>query len=154
VQLPISTIDFSPEEQTLWQRVKDLWALSLTQDAERIRAALHPLYVGWDMTSPLPHDRESAVESASRDSPRVSQYDLQPLSVRMYDDRVGVVHYRYAATVVLKDATSLEITGGWTEVYLKDSGEWIMIAVSGRPDSQSGGSRALPQAPLPAQQEP
>jgi hypothetical protein len=72
----------------------------------------------------------------------------------MYDDRVGVVHYRYAATVVLKDATSLEITGGWTEVYLKDSGEWIMIAVSGRPDSQSGGSRALPQAPLPAQQEP
>ena len=28
---------FSPEQQELWQRVNELWSLSLERDAERIR---------------------------------------------------------------------------------------------------------------------
>jgi hypothetical protein len=139
VRVTESTTGLSHEEQLLWKRVNELWALSLTRDPARIRSALHPLYVGWDMSSPSPHDRELAVNSVVEGALPIVQYKLQPLSVRVYDNRVGVVHYRYTAIVVPKDATPVEVTGGWTEVYLKESQEWIMIAVSGRPDRKSDG---------------
>lgn len=79
------------EQQDLWQRVNDLWALSLTRNATEIRNTLHPRYVGWDMSSPTPHDREAAVQSVLGDSPVVTQYQLTPLSVEVYDHTVGVV---------------------------------------------------------------
>lgn len=140
IHLPIN--EFSPEQKELWQRVNDLWALSLKRNEAEIRSTLHPRYVGWDMSSPLPHDRESAVQSVSGDSPQVTQYQLHPLSVEVYDHRVGVVHYSYSATVVPKGSQPLSVTGKWTEIYLKQDGAWIMIGVSGRPDLQQRSSSA------------
>jgi hypothetical protein len=133
---PVSIAEFSPEQTELWQRVKDLWALSLRRDAAEIRSTLHPQYVGWDMNSPLPHDREFAVQSVIGDAPIVLQYELRPLSVQAYDQKVGIVHYSYSASVVKKDGEKLNVTGRWTEIYLKRDGEWMMIGVSGRPDAQ------------------
>lgn len=130
--LPIT--EFMPEQIELWQRVNDLWAMSLRRDAAEIRSTLHPRYAGWDMRSPLPHDREFAVRSVTGDSPTVSQYRLQPLSVEVCEERVGIVHYSNAATVTTQDARSVKVTGKWTDIYLKQQGEWIMIGVSGRPD--------------------
>jgi hypothetical protein len=63
VQLPI--VDFSSEQRELWKRVSELWELSKGRDRNQIRAALHPGYVGWDMSAPVPHDREAAVLSVS-----------------------------------------------------------------------------------------
>jgi hypothetical protein len=136
INLPIC--EFSPEQHELWQRVNELWALSQRRDPAEIRNTLHPRYVGWDMSRPLPHNREFAVQSVAGDSPRVTQYQLQPLSVEVYDHRVGIVHYRYSATVVSRDSQVLAVTGKWTETYLKQDVNWIMISVSGRPDPQQG----------------
>jgi hypothetical protein len=61
---------------------------------------------------------------------------LQPLSVEVYDEHVGIVHYSYSASVLSKGSPTVVVTGKWTEVYLRQAGEWIMIAVSGRPDVQ------------------
>ena len=126
--------EFSPEQTELWGRVLALWALSKNRNKNEIRSTLHPHYVGWDMSSPLPHDREAAVNSVTDDSPELKEYELQPLSVQVYEDSVGVVHYRYAATVVPKGAEALKVTGKWSEVYLKQVGNWQMISVSGKPD--------------------
>lgn len=82
--------DFTPEQQELWQRVNDLWAMSKSGNVPEITAALHPCYVGWDMNSALPHDRETAVRSASGSWPALAEYALQPLSVEVYDDTVKV----------------------------------------------------------------
>lgn len=126
------------EQQDLWQRVNDLWALSLTRNATEIRNTLHPRYVGWDMSSPTPHDREAAVQSVLGDSPVVTQYQLTPLSVEVYDHTVGVVHYAYSATVTPRAASPLQVTGKWTEIYLRQDQQWVMVGVSGRPEPQSG----------------
>lgn len=75
-------IDFSPEQRDLWKRVVDLWALSKGRDEDQIRSTLHPDYVGWDMSAPLPHDRDAAVRSVSGASPELRRYELQPLSVK------------------------------------------------------------------------
>lgn len=130
--------DLAPEQQALWQRVEDLWALARTRDAAAIRATLHPRYAGWDMSQPRPHDREAAVQSVLGDAPAVTAYRLTPLSVQVYDGQVGVVHYAYAAMVAPKAAPPQEVTGRWTEIYVKEGGQWIMAAVSGRPDASVG----------------
>ena len=127
--------NFSSEENELWQRVLELWSLSKHRDKSQIRSTLHPQYVGWDMSTSSPHDREAAVNSVTDDSPILGDYSLYPLSVHVYDSHVGVVHYRYSATILPKDSHELHITGKWSEVYLKQNGEWQMISVSGKPDN-------------------
>lgn len=134
--------DLSLEQQDLWQRVNELWAMSLERSAEKIRNTLHPQYAGWDMNSPVPHGREAAVQSVLGDSPMVKDYHLRPLSIEVYDHVVGIVHYTYATTVIPKGGTSMQITGKWTEIYLKQGSQWVMIGVSGRPDHPPGGSGA------------
>ena len=134
--------DLSREQQELWRRVNDLWAMSLARSAEKIRGTLHPRYVGWDMNRPAPHGREAAIQSVLGDSPMVEDYQLRPLSIEVYDQVVGIVHYTYSATVAPNGATSFRVTGKWTEIYLKQDGQWVMIGVSGRPDNPAGGSRA------------
>ncbi len=132
IQLPIA--DFSPEQRELWARVDALWAWSRDGDTERIRAALHPRYVGWDLNAPLPHDRDDAIRSVSSDAPALRAYALRPLSVEVYDARVGVVHYTYAATVGVDGEPPASVTGRWSEVYLKEDDVWNLVSVSGRPD--------------------
>lgn len=138
VTIPLPIDDFSEEQRELWKCVTDLWALSKGRDEGSIRSTLHPDYVGWDMTAQFPHARDAAVLSVSGDSPELREYDLRPLSVQVYEGKVGVAHYSYSATVVAKNASPIRVTGKWSEVYLKQRGTWIMISVSGRPDVSMG----------------
>ena len=131
-QLPI--IEFSQEQRELWKHVENLWAMSKERNENQIRATLHPRYIGWDMNSARPHDREAAIQSVLGDSPALREYDLHPLSVRIYEGQVGVVHYSYSAKVLPRNGQTLTVTGKWSEVYLKQDGRWIMVSVSGRPD--------------------
>jgi hypothetical protein len=123
-----------PDQLELWRRVNELWELAARKDDHGIRDALHPDYVGWDMSAPLPHDRDAAVQSASGDSPRLTRYALEPLSVRVYEGNVGVVHYRYEATVEPQPAEATRVAGKWTEVYARKERRWLMVAVSGQPN--------------------
>jgi len=140
IELPM--VDFSPEQRELWKHVADLWAMSKGRDEALIRATLRPDYVGWDMSAPLPHDRDAAVRSVSGNSAELRTYELHPLSVQIYDGKVGVVHYAYSATVVPAGASPVGVTGKWSEVYLRQDGAWTMISVSGGPDPSNEGDRA------------
>jgi len=132
--------NLTSEELDLWHRVQRLWELSAKNDAEHIRMALHPNYMGWDMSAPTIHDREQAVASASGLSASLIEYNLEPLSVRLYEGTTGVVHYRYTATVQTKDVRHIHVSGQWTEVYVKQGQRWLMVAVSGRPDPNESSS--------------
>jgi hypothetical protein len=131
--LSLPLVTFDSEQLELWRRVNELWELAARKDDHGIRDALHPAYVGWDMSAPLPHDRDAAVRSASSDSPRLTRYALEPLSVRVYEGNVGVVHYRYEATVESQQGEPIRVAGKWTEVYTKKEQRWLMVAVSGQP---------------------
>lgn len=132
---PAEITDRDPDGRDLWRRVQELWELSRNPDAARIREALHPDYVGWDMNSPSPHVREDAVQSVANAPGRTLAYDLNPLSVRVYDGRTGVVHYNYEATVESRDGQRASVSGAWTEVYIERGECWQLVAVSGRPNS-------------------
>jgi hypothetical protein len=132
--------DWSQQQQELWARVVQLWDLAKVRDTARIESALHPHYVGWDMSTALPHDRNAALQSVGGDSPGLGDYELRPLSVRIYAGRTGVVHYTYAATVMPAGAAAVHVEGKWTEVYVRENGAWVMVAVAGRPDPQKAGA--------------
>jgi len=135
---PHSSPNPAAEQRELWQRVNELWELSAKKDVARIRDSLHPAYMGWDMSAPLPHDRDAAVHSVTSASPKLTAYSLVPLSVRVYERSVGVVHYRYQATVEPEGGNPMQVTGSWTEVYVKQENRWLMVAVSGRPNPNGG----------------
>jgi hypothetical protein len=86
------------------------------------------------MSAPLPHDRDAAVGSLLGDSPELREYELHPLSVQVYEGQVGVVHYTYSAMIAPRAESPINVTGKWSEVYVKQGGTWTMISVSGRPD--------------------
>jgi len=138
VRTSIAIQGLSQEQRELWNRVDELWAHSRRRDQALIGSALHPRYVGWDMSTELPHDKDSAIESVAGDTPVLQSYALFPHSVQVYEHKVGVVHYSYRATVEPRVGMSLDVTGKWTEVYLKQGDQWTMVAVSGRPDASLG----------------
>lgn len=129
----------SPEQRELWDRVCQLWEQSRGRDRTLVGAAIHPQYVGWDMSAELPHLKEAAIASVVDDAPELRDYKLSPHSVQVYDHVVGVVHYSYEATVQPYGATPLAVTGKWTEVYLRQNNAWLMVAVSGRPNASPQG---------------
>ena len=141
----LSVSHLSEEQRELWNRVLELWALSRARGQREIGAALHPDYVGWDMSAEAPHNRTAAVLSVSGDSPQLKDHVPHPRSVQVYDHQVGVVRYSYAATVQPYSSEPIAVNGKWTEVYLMRDGACVMIAVSGRPDARqpSPGSDAI-----------
>lgn len=130
---------FSLEQDLLWRQVVQLWELATQKDAVRIRQALHPDYMGWDTRQPQPHDREAAVHSITGDANRIAEYELEPLSVRVYEGAVGVVHYAYQAMVHMEGGAPVQVAGKWSEVYARKGPHWLLVAVSGRPGEPDAG---------------
>lgn len=124
------------EQKELWSRVDALWRISMTRETDPVYAALHPGYTGWVTGQPQPHDREAAVTSVGPSSPAVLNYKLRPLSIKVFDGLVGVVHYSYVAEMESSTNGLKTVAGRWSEVYLRKDGQWLMISVSGGPDGE------------------
>jgi hypothetical protein len=123
-----------PEQQRLWRRVIDLWEMAARKDADAIRDALHSDYSGWNATAALPHDREEAIQSVCSPPERIVDYRLTPHEVRIYRSTVGVAHYSYAATLSSPGGEARTVNGRWTEVYLRQDDDWLLITVHGGPE--------------------
>jgi hypothetical protein len=133
----LNVSDLSKEQQELWTRVTQLWEFFKMRDQDQIASTLHPDYVGWDMNAAEPHDRKAAVLSVIADSPDLREYQIHPLSVKVYASHTGVVHYAYEAKVASEQGEPTRVTGKWTEVYVKQGGMWLMVAVGGRPETKT-----------------
>ena len=124
------------DQKELWSRVDALWQMSMTQETAPVGDALHANYTGWVTGQDRPHGRDAAIASVGPSSPRVLSYELQPLSINIFDGIVGVAHYSYVAEVESGADASKNVAGRWSEVYLRKNGQWIMISVSGGPDGK------------------
>jgi hypothetical protein len=127
----------TPDQLELWDQVDRLWRLAVAKDSQSIQALLHPDYTGWVAGQDRPQNRAEAVESAVADTGNVTEYSLHPLTVQLYDGKVGVVHYRYDALVRQADGGNGQVTGRWTEIYLRQEARWLLVCVTGGPESVS-----------------
>lgn len=128
--------EFTEEQRDLWAHVEALWKMAVAQDTVSASDALHPNYVGWVTGQPRPHGRDVAIASIAPSSPRVLSYQLNPLSIAVFDSVAAVVHYTYIADVQSAEGASKAVSGRWSEMYLRKNGRWIMVSVSGGPDGE------------------
>jgi hypothetical protein len=128
--------ELTDEQKKLWSRVDELWKISMTREAGRVRDALHPKYTGRVTGQARPHDREAAVASVGPSSPHVLSYKLNPLSINVFDDIAGAVHHICVAEVASNSDESKRVSGRFSEVYIRKNGECVMISVSGGPDGE------------------
>jgi len=119
-------------EREVWQQVEHLWRLAIEHDASSIEELIHPEYAGWVAGAESLHRKSEAVRSAVADTGTVVRHALSPLGVFVYDDVVAVVHYRYEA-----DTGNTVVSGRWTETYLRRGDRWLLISVSGGPESHN-----------------
>lgn len=126
---------FRPEQRELWERVEAFWQLLVRGEWAAIGEALHPRYVGWVPGSESPHDHSDALRSIADADARVVSYGLDPKSVELYEDEVGIAHYAYQAAVVSRSGAERELRGRWTEIYLRQDGHWLLVGVSGGPSA-------------------
>lgn len=119
------------KELTLWNRVDELWRCSVNRDFPTINKAIHPQYVGWDTNSITPHDRKYAIQSITDEEVKLNDYQLFPLKITIFEDRVGIANYRYNARIRDLQKNVRAIKGRWTEIYLKKQQQWILIGVHG-----------------------
>jgi hypothetical protein len=124
----------TPQQREVWDQVDRLWRLAVAKDSHSIELLLHPEYVGWVIGDDLPHNRLQAVTAAVADTGTVTRYSLSPLAIQLYDGRLAVVHYRYQATFDNANAPKKQVSGRWTETYLKQDARWLLICVVGGPD--------------------
>ena len=131
----LTTLNLTVDEHLLWNRVKQLWKCSIDRDVNTIDRAIHPKYIGWDNNSVVPHNRTYALQSVTDQSTRLIEYDLLPLRITVYDNQVGIVNYRYSATISDSKKNVRRIKGRWTEIYLLQHKKWILIGVHGGTES-------------------
>ncbi|MFO0694203.1 MAG: nuclear transport factor 2 family protein [Polyangiales bacterium] len=135
VRAPESPASLPPAQRELWERVEGFWQLLVRGEWAAIGEAIHPRYVGWVTGSESPHDRSDALRSVADADSRVVSYSLDPKSVELYDDEVGIAHYAYRADVVSRAGEQRELRGRWTEIYLRQDGHWLLVGVSGGPSA-------------------
>lgn len=128
--------ELSHEQQDLWKRVKELWSLAQSRNADAIRESLHTRYIGWEADSPVPHDREFAVQSVVSGTYTLLNYELHPVGIEVYDGKIGIAHYTYTASIS-EDGVTRKVTGRWTESYLKQNDKWILVGEQGGQDRVS-----------------
>ena len=63
MQPSVAIEELTQAQRDLWHRVEQLWAQSRGRDPVLIGQALHPRYVGWDMSADRPHNRDAAIAS-------------------------------------------------------------------------------------------
>lgn len=127
----VNPSELNPAQAGLWARVQELWRAATRRDAETLRGALHPRFTGWELDSPIPHDRELTVAANTEHDAEVSHLQLEPMRIDVFDETVGVVHYYFR--VLLRDAHggTRAAAGRWTETYLRRGDSWLMIAAHG-----------------------
>jgi hypothetical protein len=129
---------WSDQQKEVWKNVEDYWAISSGENAMDFIDVFHDDFVGWDLDETVPSDKATRAKYIRKFWPMMKTefYNLKPLSIRVYGD-VAVVHYLYHMILVPNEGMEemglemKEENGRWTDVLMKDGGQWKLIADAG-----------------------
>ncbi len=128
---------WSAEQQDIWKMEQQQWKMNAAKDLSWIDTMVHPNLRWWETGQPMPRDAAS-LRHWSRfeaDSGAVLEQELFPISATVTGN-VAVVQYNY---MVARENTKKEremVTGHYTDVLIKDGGNWKFIAWAGGDDSK------------------
>lgn len=126
--------DLSPAEREAWRTIESMTEALARRDWEAFFSHFHPDFVGWTLVraTPVTLDSRRKWVPFMYASVQIIEYEVQPLSVRVYGD-TAVCHYlAFKAKKRPDGGLSLE-KEKWSDVLKKEDGRWVLISDSGGP---------------------
>jgi len=134
--LPLSSaVAQSSDDSAVWSVIEKAWQAERRGDTKWIDESLSPDFVGWRKTSPAPRDKGSTRlwQEFSSKQTKMLEHELYPLSIIVHGD-VAVAHYLYSVASRTKGENVKTTQGRFTDVLVRNDGEWQFIAWHGGDD--------------------
>ena len=126
---------WSAEQQELWKLEDQQWKMSADKDASWIDKMVHPNLSYWDNDQAAPRNRASLSRwnRYSNANSTVQEQELFPISMTITGN-VAVAQYRYTVARENYKKEREVVSGRYTDVFIKDGGQWKFIAWAGGDD--------------------
>ena len=123
---------FSSEEQEVWDFIERCNELFNAQDAEGALRCFHEDFSGWGPTEPFPRGKKyEETIGAYLTAHQVSRAtEARPFTVRVYGN-FAFAHYLSTWLEELPDGTFVEHKTAWTDLLLRENGQWSWIGDHG-----------------------
>jgi ketosteroid isomerase-like protein len=126
--------DMPPEARAAWRTIEAMTECLARRDWDGFFSHFHEDFVGWTLV------RATPVTLASRRkwvpfmyaSVQIVEYEVQPLSVRVYGD-TAVCHYLSFKAKQRADGGMQLEKEKWSDVLLRQGDRWLLISDSGGP---------------------
>lgn len=126
---------WTAEQQELW-KLEDLqWKMSAEKDLTWIDKMVHPNISFWDNGEVAPQGKASLTRwnRYTTGNSTVLEQEVFPISMTITGN-VAVAQYRYKTARETYKKDKETVTGHYTDVFMKDGGQWKFIAWGGGED--------------------
>lgn len=123
---------WSKEQQEVWAVEQKQWAMGASKDLSWVDAMTHDNLSYWSDDRHAPQDKASLSRWAKYDSQNatVLEQEIQPHAITITGN-VAVVQYSYAVASEDVDKKRKMTQGRYTDVLVKEGGNWRFLAWSG-----------------------
>jgi len=122
----------SSDEAAVWAVIEQQWDREERGDSRWMEDLLVADFMGWPNDAPAPRNRESMRmwnEFGNKQS-KTLEHELYPLSIVVHGD-MAIAHYLYTMAVENRDDEVTVSNGRYTDVLVRDDGQWKFISWHG-----------------------
>ena len=123
------------DEASVWAVIEQQWEREQRGDKRWIEDLLVADFMGWPNTAPAPQNKSSTRtwnEFGDKQSKTI-EHELYPLSIVVHGD-MAIAHYLYTVAVEDRDDNVEVSNGRYTDVLVRDDGQWRFISWHGGND--------------------
>ena len=126
---PVAGQEWSSDQQEVWKAVMSTWDV---ENVDWCAAACHPNVLAWGEDYPAPRNKDqvSAWLKRDRETSTTLEAQVTPFGIVVQGD-TAVAHYYYTTLSENKEGKRKTEHGRYTDVLLKEDGQWLYIAWSG-----------------------
>lgn len=127
----------TPDDAAVWAVIEAQWEASEKGDAKWIGELLTDDFVGWTTESPAPRSKDSVRMWQKFESKQWQGkvHELYPLSIVVHGD-TAIAHYLYSNAGESADGKTEVVHGRYTDVLVREDGDWKFIAWHGGSDDE------------------
>ena len=128
--------EFSDEQMEIVEAIEDCNDAFLDEDLDDILDCFHDDFSGWAYGENVPRNKTTAEKYVPLDIEQNEplQYDFRPISIRVHGD-FAIAHYFLLWTYRGADGEVVTENNIWTDILLKEDGDWSWIGDHGGPVS-------------------
>ena len=127
--------ELSPEQQEVWQFIENCQDAIAAEDDQAFDC-FHDEFIGWFYPDLLPRTAEAQREfmAIQFDTTEIPATYATPIAVQVYGN-FAIAHYFVRYVIRSQDGTDTEARDRFTDVLIKENGNWKWISDHGGPIS-------------------